>query len=169
MPRYTLQMGHSGGLSEYLEYFSALRKIFRIKDQRNELREEIQDVLALVESSYLDEQRRADFETAEIKAAQKRLERYREKREERDQDRFENFAAILLSLTLPLSVISALFGMNLRDFPVHTPFWVLVGIGVSIGLGLIISFFLYPRTSEIRGRKEGQNSLRRATCCRLFD
>lgn len=101
MTRYTLQMSSDdcGGLSEYLEFFSSLRKvcthtfaslisqIFRIKEQRAELRDEIQDVLALVESSYLEEQRKDMVKTAQIKAAQKKLERYRDKRRERLQRR----------------------------------------------------------------------------------
>jgi len=60
MIRYTLQMSSDdcGGLSEYVEFFSTLRNIFGIRNQRNELREEIQDVLALVESSYNEEHRK---------------------------------------------------------------------------------------------------------------
>lgn len=38
-------------------------QIFRIRNQREELRGEIQDVLSLVESSYLEEQRKyAEYE-----------------------------------------------------------------------------------------------------------
>jgi len=60
MTRFTLQMGsdNCGGLSEYVDFFTALRKIFRIKSQRKELREEIQDVLSLVDQSYNEEERK---------------------------------------------------------------------------------------------------------------
>jgi len=158
MTRYTLQMSSDdcGGLSEYLEFFSALRKIFRIREQRSELRDEIQDVLALVESSYLEEQRKDMVETALVKAAQKRLERQRDKRKERTQRRFEKVIAIFSSVTLPLVVAGAIFGMNLRDLPETVNFWPMIGITLAIGLVIAVAFFLIPKPRKSKDEKKAK-------------
>jgi len=58
MVRYTLSMcSDVGGISEYSEFFSVIRQMFSVPDLRNELSNELKDVLAAVESNYLEEER----------------------------------------------------------------------------------------------------------------
>jgi len=49
MTQYTMQMSSNdcGGLSEYVAFFSALREVFAIGEQRKELSSELRDVLSL--------------------------------------------------------------------------------------------------------------------------
>jgi hypothetical protein len=55
-------------------------QMFRIRPQRNELREEIQDVLLLVENSYLEEERKNDESDIYLKSQEKKLTNLRNKR-----------------------------------------------------------------------------------------
>lgn len=59
MARYTLQMSSDdcGGLSDYVEFFAACRKVFKIRQTRKELQSELTDVLRLVESNFYLEER----------------------------------------------------------------------------------------------------------------
>jgi hypothetical protein len=54
--------------------------MFRIRPQRNELREEIHDVLLLVENSYLEEERKSDESDIYLKSQEKKLANLRNKR-----------------------------------------------------------------------------------------
>ena len=60
MVRYTLSMSSNdcGGNSDYSEFFTAVRRVFNIHELRAELSAELKDVLAVVESHYLEEERR---------------------------------------------------------------------------------------------------------------
>lgn len=71
MVRYTLSMSSNdcGGITEYsgnernessndLEFFTSLREVFGISELRDELSNELKDVLALLESHYLEEEKR---------------------------------------------------------------------------------------------------------------
>ena len=61
MARYTMQMSSDdcGGMSDYVEFFTACRKVFKIKETRKELQTELTDVLRLVESNFYLEERAA--------------------------------------------------------------------------------------------------------------
>ncbi len=71
MVRYTLSMSSDdcGGSSEYSDFFTTLRRVFGIRELRDELSQELKDVLAVVESNYLEEERRQrdEAETARRK------------------------------------------------------------------------------------------------------
>jgi hypothetical protein len=60
MIQYTLSMSSNdcGGTSEYSEFFTALRQCYYIPELREELSTELMNVLAVVESTYLEEERR---------------------------------------------------------------------------------------------------------------
>jgi len=53
---YTLQLSSDdcGGHTEYIEFFSALRRVFRVLEQRIELEHEIEDILKLVQNDYIE-------------------------------------------------------------------------------------------------------------------
>lgn len=53
---YTLQLSSDdcGGHTEYIEFFSALRRVFRVLEQRRELEHEIEDILKLVQNDYIE-------------------------------------------------------------------------------------------------------------------
>ncbi len=46
-----------GGRSEFREYFQTLRQVFSVASLKDELREELQDTLAIVESDWMEEKR----------------------------------------------------------------------------------------------------------------
>jgi len=146
MTRYTLQMGNDncGGLSEYVEFFSSLRSIFRIRNQRKELREEIQDVLALVEQSYIQEENKESQKKADVKAREKKLEMLKEKREAAVQSRYDTIVGAVSSLSIPPILVAGMLGMNLSDVPSELPFWGVVGVTLGVSVLLLLLFWLIP-------------------------
>eukprot|EP01124_Arcella_intermedia_P007712 TRINITY_DN14775_c0_g1_i1.p1 TRINITY_DN14775_c0_g1~~TRINITY_DN14775_c0_g1_i1.p1 ORF type:complete len:673 (-),score=197.88 TRINITY_DN14775_c0_g1_i1:130-2148(-) len=147
MTRYTLQMSNDdcGGLSEYVEFFTTQRTIFGIRTQRSELREEIQDVLALVESTYLEEQRKFSRIVALQNQEEKKRSKKRDEKISASQARFQNIVGIISTFTLPVVILGSLFGMNLKDLPVDVPFYPALGatLTLSLILALAFSFVMY--------------------------
>jgi len=79
MTRYTLQMSSDdcGGLTEYVEFFKAQRKVFSIKSQRKEISTEVRDVYHLVESTFYEEQGKIQsLDRIESEKSEKRKARY---------------------------------------------------------------------------------------------
>jgi hypothetical protein len=101
MVGYTLTLTgeDSGGPSDAAEFFAAVRRLYRIAEQREELRREIEELGALVQAAYLDEQR-----------AQHAAEQEREQRFQRNVGRLAAWVA-------PLTVATGLLGMNLPANP----------------------------------------------------
>lgn len=58
-------------MTRYSEFFSTLRHTFGIPHQRAELREELQDTFALLESGFLEERRRLKMEDLREERAEK--------------------------------------------------------------------------------------------------
>jgi len=144
MTRYTLQMSsdNCGGLSEYVEFFTTLRTIFGIRNQRNELREEIQDVLALVESSYLEEQRKYAELSTFYQRQEKRQNKIRDAKASATQNRNQNIISVVSIFTLPIMILSGLFGMNNSDLPTYLHFLPCLFVTISISFVLLIIFVL---------------------------
>jgi hypothetical protein len=96
MVRYTLSLSSSecGGISEYSEFFRSLREVFGIADLRSELSEELGSVLSLVESGYLEEERRERLS----EERGRRLRHEQTLRIERERDRAEAQVDSLLGL-----------------------------------------------------------------------
>jgi Mg2+ and Co2+ transporter CorA len=87
--------------------------MFGIRKQRAELREEIQDVLALIETNYNEEQQKMrNLEKQERLEAEARRRKI-EIQNEQYKARYERFVAIVSSFTIPLVLISGIWGMNL--------------------------------------------------------
>jgi len=147
LARYTLGMssGDCGGTSEYSEFFVTLRKEFGISDLRNELCEELKDILAVVESTYLEEERTQrffeEFERRERYARQK----YYFQERERKLRKFEFVGSMAAALALPFVVVSGIFGMNLEDLPHpgfgRLMFWTSIGALVFLVLMIFINVY----------------------------
>jgi len=139
LARFTLGMSSSdcGGTTEYSEYFVNLRREFGIPELRSEISEELKDVLAVVESNYLEEER-AKRDHEELLRIEK-YDREKEYQLEREQKlrRLELFASMAAAFTLPFVVISGIFGMNLSDLP-DPPFWLTMSITFFIAFIFIL-------------------------------
>merc|ERR1712178_260380 len=85
MVRYMLSMSSDdcGGPSDYYTFFSSVRTVFAISEHRQELREELQDVLALTESNYQEEARRIKDDKKMRSRRKKELERREKEEKER--------------------------------------------------------------------------------------
>lgn len=162
MTRFALQMSADdcGGLSEYVEFFSALRNMFRIRPQRNELREEIQDVLLLVENSYLEEERKNDESDIYLKSQEKKLTNLRNKRKLGGQKRFEKLVGAISSLSIPPVIISGIFGMNLYDTPVYLPFWHVIAFTIALSIVLLFIFIFMPKKQKTLDEVELKSHLK---------
>jgi len=148
MVRYTLSMcSDVGGISEYSEFFSVIRQVFAVPDLRNELSNELKDVLAAVESNYLEEERTQ----RENEEKENRIRRERHKREQaRKNDQDQQFAivsSLLGALTIPFVLITGIFGMNLSSLP--DPNFVSVILVNLISSGLIFLVLMVVRFGRI--------------------
>lgn len=75
-------------------------------------------MLAVVESNYLEEERRQrDLAEAERRRANEIEKRRQAIREQKDQQ-FDIGLSIVSSFTLPFVLISGIFGMNLENLPI---------------------------------------------------
>jgi hypothetical protein len=153
MMRYTLSMSSDdcGGLSEYSEFFTSLRECFGIPQTRAEIDDELSHVMSLVESSYIEERRKADVENKR-KARQLQNERKKlQKMKDAEQRRLDITVSVLGSLTLPLLLAAGVWGMNNHDLP-QVPFWYVVGgaLMVSFVMCTVLVFVLVRRRRQLR-------------------
>jgi len=188
--RYTIQMSSDecGGLSEYVEYFSALRKvkripelshsssffqIFSIRNQRDELDNEVRNVLSIVgeslppfmlslsslltgtpETNFDDEQQRLKY-----------LAKVEDNRRDERRRRFEDFLTVVGAITLPIVLISGIFGMNNEDLPISVSFGLLMGLSVVASLLLLILFAVISHHLTVKDnrKRKALEQLRRDT------
>jgi len=146
MVRYTLSMSSDdcGGSSEYSDFFTTLRRVFGIRESRDELSQELKDVLAVVEANYMEEERRQRDEVETARRKNRELEvTLRQKREQQDHQ-LGLFLSIVGSFTLPFMLISAIFGMNIKSLPTDIDFWSLLGVTFSISL-VMFGFIMFWR------------------------
>lgn len=140
MTRYTVSMSSSdcGGTTEYSEFFISLREVFGVPELREELSGELKDVLAVVESNYLEEERRQrDAEEEQRRTKNELLNRIKKNKSSHRQ-RFEVMLSIFGSITAPFVIVSGIWGMNLQNLP-QIDFWLLILI-TSISSILMLIF-----------------------------
>jgi len=108
--------------SEYASFFSALRIIFGIADERQEIRREVRDVLGVVEAGYAEEKKRHK-KTENLEEKIKVQIRYYQRIISDNQLRklliIVSLAGLLL---LPVLVVVAVFSMNLTDLPTYVSY-----------------------------------------------
>lgn len=153
MTRYTVSMSSSdcGGTTEYSEFFISLREVFGVPELREELSGELKDVLAVVESNYLEEERRQrDAEEEQRRTRNEILQRIKKERSSHRQ-RFEIMLSIFGSITAPFVIVSGIWGMNLSNLP-QIDFWMLILITsvASIFMLIFLTFMLLYRNLKMR-------------------
>ncbi|ELR16120.1 uncharacterized protein ACA1_177080 [Acanthamoeba castellanii str. Neff] len=144
MIKYSLGMSSDvcSGMSEYAQYFTTLRKVLSIPSGKQKIREEIEHVLNIVESVYMEEQRRKKHEekknSKERELARRKIESMKEAR----RQRFETLISIAGTVTLPLVLVGGLMGMNLDDLP-SVGFWPLMGYSALASFILFLLLMLW--------------------------
>jgi hypothetical protein len=156
LTRYNLQMGtdHCGGRKLFRNFFIKLRAMFSVSALRLELREGLNDTLALVELDYQEEHREAvsrqqgwATQTAEIK---RQIDGIKSRR----RDIFSFIILIASAVFLPFNFTAGIFGMNngIPD-PTDASYW-----GYSLWLTacgcaglIIISIIVFILTGQ-RGK-----------------
>lgn len=148
--RFTISMSSDdcGGGTEYSEFFSTIRQTFGIPHQRAELREELQDTFALLESGFLEERRRIKMEEQKEERMDKERARKARLEKEAAKHRYETIISTLSSVTIPAVLISSIFGMNL-DIP-KMEFWVVILVMVGISIFVLVVQLGYLRMIERR-------------------
>lgn len=158
MTRYTLQMLNDdcGGSSEFTYYFTTIRQIFRIKEQRLELRDEIHDVLNLIEKSFLEQKRKVTEKSVQLKWKVKKLEYLHLKRKEEMIQRIGNVFGVISVVAFPITIVYAVTGMNTSNNEMITSMEELLifTIGFFVAFLLSITFFLRVR-EEMSIRERG--------------
>lgn len=160
MTSYTLQMSGDdcGGLIEYLEFFTATRKVFAIENQRQELSSELHEVLAIMESNYAEE-------TQKFKKIEKLNESIGDRRRliwdltlsvRISASIFPLYTQIISLFSIPYLTVSGIFGMNNDDLAKDISWYNLMAIcgGISAGLllafGLVLYFFIIRPGAKAR-------------------
>lgn len=151
--RFTISMSSDdcGGGSEYSEFFSTIRQTFGIPHQRAELREELQDTFALLESGFLEERRRIKMEEQKEERLDKERARKARLQKEAAKHRYETIISTLSSVTIPAVLISSVFGMNV-DIP-KMEFWVVILVMVGISIIVLAIQLSYLRMIERRAHE----------------
>ncbi|KAL6054699.1 X8 domain-containing protein, variant 2 [Balamuthia mandrillaris] len=166
MLRYSLGMSSDdcGGLSEYAHFFSTLRKVYGIPAYRMELSEEIRGVLGIVESGFLEEQRRLKYKEKAESKRERLLRAEEQKLKDNQNKRLQNFISVIGAIALPIVIVSGVFGMNVEDLPIDVPFWyiILITSGVSIVILLLlfaINYWTRLPLKQARKRMHGYTLL----------
>jgi len=143
MTRFTLQMSSDdcGGLSEYVEFFTAQRKVFSINSQRHEITQEVRDVYNLVESTFYEEQRKIQT-----------LDRIESEKSRKRKSRFETFVTFATSFTLPILLVSGVFGMNNQDLP-SVSWWIIMTVSSCLSIILIIGYIGWTVRNSYENRE----------------
>ncbi len=143
----SLSTDHCGGRASLQMFFSAIRAILRIKEMKEELREEVKDTLRIVESDYLEERH---VMQQRDRSEQKKRD-IQEKEAEAKAAKQRDFMSVILSLAgavlLPFTVVSGVFGMNNADLPVNASWgWLIGGTGIFSAIVFVILWITYQRT-----------------------
>jgi len=140
MVRYTLSMSSDdcGGSSEYSEFFTTIRKVFGIPELRAEISQELKDVLAVVETHYLEEERRQRDEAESARRQNREIQNTLRQIRDRQDQQFNLALSVIGSFTFPFVLISGIFGMNLDDLPIKVGFWPLIGVTFAVSILLFI-------------------------------
>jgi len=154
MARYTLSMSSDdcGGSSEYAEFFTTLRNVFGIKLLRDELSQELKDVLAVVEANYMEEERRQRDEAESARRKNREMQTTLRQQRDRQEQQFSMLISIIGAFTLPFVLMSGIFGMNLVDLP-HVSF------GPLLMITLAVSFVLFGLLLFFRFKIQRKNLL----------
>ncbi|ELR15492.1 uncharacterized protein ACA1_067270, partial [Acanthamoeba castellanii str. Neff] len=124
MVRYTLSMSSNdcGGRSEYTHFFSDLRHVLGTPLAKQEIRKQIGVVLGIVESQYMEEQKKIKRREMVAQMEQRVRKKQADKRKETKRRRFEIAFAAITAITLP----------------VQWDFWPLAGGIISISLLVVV-------------------------------
>jgi membrane protein YdbS with pleckstrin-like domain len=110
--------------------------------------------MALVESNYLEEQRKMRNLERSQREKDERRRRWLEHSHAVHQARFERWIAAVTTFTLPIVLVSGLFGMNNDDLPRNWPFWPVVGVTLCFSLILLVIVGCLSRRLSLRDRSE---------------
>lgn len=153
MTRYTLSMSSNdcGGTSEYSEFFTTLRQVYGIPDLRTELSGELKDVLAVVESNYLEEERRRRQIEEDQRRAKAEAFRNLQRKRDAHRQRFDLLVSIFSAITLPFVIVSGIFGMNLSTLP-DVSFWqiMLITAGIAVVIFFVLVVIVFNRRYAAR-------------------
>jgi len=152
MARYTLSMSSDdcGGSSEYAEFFTTLRNVFGVRYLRDELSQELKDVLAVVEANYLEEERRQRDEAESARRQNREMQTLLRQQRDQKEQQFGMLISIIGAFTLPFVLIAGIFGMNLSDLP-DVRFGPLIAVTFSVSLVLfgVLLFFRFRIQKKI--------------------
>eukprot|EP01087_Luapelamoeba_hula_P013995 TRINITY_DN4042_c0_g1_i7.p1 TRINITY_DN4042_c0_g1~~TRINITY_DN4042_c0_g1_i7.p1 ORF type:complete len:872 (+),score=98.62 TRINITY_DN4042_c0_g1_i7:179-2794(+) len=143
MVQYTVSMSsdNCGGRPEYSYFFYNIRKVFRIPSAKFELREIIDDILGIVEASYSEEQKKTKAQELKLEREKIKQKKRQSKTKERRGKVFELCVTSTAAISLPIMVVSGLFGMNMSDAP-DPGFWPVLLIASATSVALLLILFL---------------------------
>ncbi|GAM19243.1 hypothetical protein SAMD00019534_024180 [Acytostelium subglobosum LB1] len=159
--RFTISMSSDdcGGQSEFSEFFLTMRQVFGIPSQRKELREELEDTLALLENDYLEERRKIKIEEQREERTEKDRARVQKLKKESAKTLYEFLISAFSSFTIPIVLISSIYGMNLADLPI-LPFWAMILIMMVMSLFLLTLIMLFKRRIDRNIDQAGDYNIR---------
>jgi len=128
-----------GGTTEYSEFFISIRAVYGIPELRDELSTELKDVLAVVESNYLEEEKSQRDLEEEQRRVKNEIAARINKEKSAHRQRFEIILSVFGSITLPFVVVGGIWGMNLSNLP-DVNFWWVIFFCCLCSLTILIVF-----------------------------
>lgn len=136
-----------GSISEHQEFFTLLRSVFRIKELKKELCEQVQDMLAIIDKHWLNEEMEATKKALSRTLQRDNLYKQLQAAEKRATLVMDVASNLVVGVSLPMVLGINFFSMNNFDAPLWVP-WKAVVIASAVvsivivgGLGLL--FFRY--------------------------
>lgn len=136
-----------GGRHEYYSFFKQLRQAFDIAALKRELREDLHDTLAVLESAWMTERRAQDALERYWKKKTSKIEKRTELNLKERERRLDITIYTISAIVTPFVIIGSLFGMNNADTPRYVPWgYTLLGCTVVSVLLLVIIWVNFYRT-----------------------
>ena len=143
LARYRASMASDdcGGRADMRDFFQEVRKAYDVGLLKAELRSDLRDTLAMVESDRVDERELDNRRERLYKKRQQRLAVRKEHIRDAQKHNFEILVYSVAALASPFLVVCAVFGMNNTSVPVYVPWgYLLLGCAVvSITMVLVIA------------------------------
>ncbi len=146
LARYSSSMASDdcGGRAEFREIFAAVRRAYGVGLLKSELRGDLRDTLAMVESDRVDEHTLDKRREQLYKKRVRRLEEKKSRIRIFQKRYFEILVYTSIALATPFLVVCGVFGMNNNDLPIYVPWgYLLLGCGVASLLLLLVMVSIF--------------------------
>jgi len=154
MVRYMLSLCSCdcGGSTDYAQFFFSMSQVLGIPSIKQELREQIDDVLEVLQSQYMEELKKIKQQEV-MNRMEKLLFKKRVKQRKENRRRwYRVIISAIIAASMPALILVSLFCMNVSSFPEYG-WWNVTGFllalsGVQIILMIILSYLFFLKRNK---------------------